>query len=109
MTASLPATLPPGMTTGRASDLATRSRLLQSIDALDAHSCLGLLAHCASLSVNAVQVTWDRRPHSLRHAGQLSNGADLDITRYWTVTVESYLGRVFKLRILEAVQEAVSP
>jgi hypothetical protein len=101
MTASLPATLPPGMTT----EARQRPRDKEQIVAI--HRRTG----CPQLprSVGALRVSQRQCRASLRHAGQLSNGADLDITGYWTVTVESYLGRVSKLRILEAVQEAVSP
>jgi ParB family transcriptional regulator, chromosome partitioning protein len=66
-----------------------------------------LFAHCVGASVNAVQEAWNRRPRALAHAGQLAAAVQLDMTAAgWTPTVESYLGRVTKARILQAVREA---
>lgn len=75
---------------------------------LDVDSRMSLLAHCASLSVNAVQ-TWERRPRVQAHADALAGAVSLDMTVYWTPTAASYLGRVTKARIAEAVSEGVSP
>ncbi|MGA0603880.1 ParB/RepB/Spo0J family partition protein [Caulobacter sp. KR2-114] len=69
---------------------------------------LDLLAHCASLTVNAVRAPFDRRPGAWAHADRLAQAVDLDMSGYWTATVASYLGRVTKARIGEAVREAVS-
>lgn len=69
---------------------------------------LALLAHCASQSVNAVSAPLDRRPAAICHAGRLAQALDLDMSRTWTATQASYLGRVTKARILEAVSEGVS-
>ncbi len=70
---------------------------------------LSLLAHCAACSLDAV-----RRPHhhadrQIAHADQLATVLSLDMREWWTPTAESYLGRVSKQRILEAVSEGVSP
>jgi ParB family transcriptional regulator, chromosome partitioning protein len=68
-----------------------------------------LFAHCVSASVNAVQEAWNRQPKALAHAGQLAAAVRLDMTAEgWTPTVETYLGRVTKARILQAVREAKS-
>ncbi|MDP1630260.1 MAG: ParB N-terminal domain-containing protein [Caulobacter sp.] len=75
---------------------------------LDHDSRLSLLAHCASLSVNAVQ-TWERRPRVQAHADALAQAVSLDMTTYWSATAASYLGRVTKAKIAEAVGEGVSP
>ena len=75
---------------------------------LDHDSRLDLLAHCASLAVNAVQ-TWERRPKVMAHAEALARTLSLDMAAYWTPTVGGYLGRVTKARIAEAVREGVSP
>jgi len=75
---------------------------------LDFDSRMSLLAHCASLCLNAVQ-TWERRPRVQAHANALANAVSLDMTAYWTPTAASYLGRVIKTRIAEAVSEGVSP
>jgi ParB family chromosome partitioning protein len=38
----------------------------------------------------------------------LTEAVSLDMTGYWRPTVRTYLGRITKARILEAVREAVS-
>ena len=78
------------------------------VEGLGANDLLDLLAHCASLTVNAVRAPFDRRPGAWAHADRLAQAVDLDMTGYWTPTVASYLGRVTKARIGEAVREAVS-
>ena len=75
---------------------------------LPATDLLDLLAHAASLSVNAVRWPHDRKPGVWGHADRLAETVALDMTDYWTPTVASYLGRVTKARIAEAVREAVS-
>ena len=85
-----------------ADDLWTFVQELGTTDLLD------LLAHCASLTVNAVRAPFDRKPGAWAHADRLAQAVDLDMTGYWTATVASYLGRVTKARIGEAVREAVS-
>jgi len=66
-----------------------------------------LFAHCVSASVNAVQESWSRRPRALAHAGRLAEAVQLDMAAAgWTSTVDAYLGRVTKARILQAVREA---
>ena len=66
-----------------------------------------LFAHCASVSVNAVQEAWNRSPGRDAHADQLARSVGLDLVAAgWAPTVENYLGRVTKARILEAVREA---
>jgi len=78
--------------------------------AQDAATRLDLLAHCAGCTVNAV-----RKPHEredaerFSHADRLAKALGLDMGQWWQPTAASYLGRVSKARILEAVQEAVSP
>jgi ParB family chromosome partitioning protein len=78
------------------------------VQGLAATDLLDLLAHCASLTVNAVRAPFDRKPAAWAHADRLAQAVDLDMTGYWTPTVASYLGRVTKARIGEAVREAVS-
>ena len=79
-------------------------------DALIAFECdsrQALFAHCVSLSVNAVYEAYNRRPRALAHADVLAKALDLDMAAAgWTATVETYLGRVTKARILGAVREA---
>ena len=73
----------------------------------DGDSRMALLAHCVSLSGDAVQ-GWQRRPLALAHADALAAFIGLDMTGYWTPTARSYFERVTKARVGEAVREAVS-
>jgi ParB family chromosome partitioning protein len=73
----------------------------------DSDSRAGLFAHVVSLSVNAVHESWNRRPRALAHADHLAQSVNLDMaTAGWTPTVDNFLGRVTKARILQAVAEA---
>ena len=76
--------------------------------ALDEDRRTALLAHCAARTVNALRLPWDRKPGSLRTADRLASALALDMARDWTPTVDSYLGRVTKAHIVEAVTEGVS-
>lgn len=84
-------------------------QLWDFVQALGSGELLDLMAHCASLTVNAIRSSWDRRPGAWAHADRLAQAVGLDMTAYWTPTVDSYLGRVTKARIADAVGEAVSP
>ena len=79
------------------------------VGALSVSELGDLLAHCASLTVNAVHNPLDRKPGAWAHADIMAAAVGLDRTRTWTPTTASYFGRVTKARILEAVGEAVSP
>lgn len=68
---------------------------------------LNLLAHCASLAINAVRDPHDRRLAAWAHAETLVTAVGLDMTTTWTATAASYFGRVSKGRIAEAVEESV--
>jgi ParB family transcriptional regulator, chromosome partitioning protein len=73
----------------------------------DGDSRQALFAHCVALSVNAAYEPWNRRPRALAHADQLAEAVDLDMAGAgWTPTVDNFLGRVTKARILQAVSEA---
>jgi ParB family transcriptional regulator, chromosome partitioning protein len=73
----------------------------------DGDSQAALFAHCASLSVNAVHEPWNRSPRRLTHADTVARAVNLDMAAAgWTPTVDNYLGRVPKARILEAVRKA---
>ncbi|WP_395665511.1 ParB/RepB/Spo0J family partition protein [Methylocella sp.] len=76
--------------------------------ALDQASVLALFAHCASLTVNAVRLPWERKPRAHETADRLATGLALDMTAHWTSTARSYFGRVTKAHIVAAVREAVS-
>ncbi|SFO01619.1 chromosome partitioning protein, ParB family [Mesorhizobium sp. NFR06] len=73
----------------------------------DGDSQAGLFAHIVSLSVNAVYEPWNRRPRAFAHADQLAQAVDLDMAAAgWKPSVDNYLSRVTKARILQAVAEA---
>jgi ParB family chromosome partitioning protein len=72
----------------------------------DSDSRAALFAHVVSLSVNAVSEAWNNRPRALAHADQLAQAVDLDMAARWKPTVDAFLGRVTKVRILQAVAEA---
>lgn len=78
------------------------------IAGLDHASVMALFAHCASQTVNAVKLPWERKPRAHATADRLATALALDMTEHWTPTVRTYLGRVTKALILAAVQEAVS-
>jgi ParB family chromosome partitioning protein len=66
-----------------------------------------LFAHCVGLTVNAMHEAWNRRPRALAHADRIAQAVSLDMAAAgWTPTVDNYLGRVTKARILQAVREA---
>ncbi len=85
--------------------------------ALDETSRHALLAHCVSFGVNALYEKGDRYggpgvsvhgvQHRLIQADRLVCAVGLDMVEAgWRPTVDNYLGRVTKPRILEAVREA---
>lgn len=78
------------------------------IAALDHASVMALFAHCASLTINAMKQPWERKPRAHETADRLATMVALDMTAHWTPTVRTYLGRVTKANILDAVREAVS-
>jgi ParB family chromosome partitioning protein len=81
--------------------------LWDALVAFDSDSQTALFAHCASLSVNAVHEPWNRNPRRIAHADRLAQAVNLDMAvAGWTPTVDNYLGRVTKARILEAVRDA---
>ena len=65
-----------------------------------------LFAHCVALSVSALVDPYNRRPAAIAHADRLAQVIGLDMKASWTPTVENYLSRVTKARILAAVREA---
>ena len=81
--------------------------LWAALSLLDVPSQQSLFAHCVGLSVNGVHEAYNRRPQALAHADVLAKAVDLDMAAAgWTPTVDTYLGRVTKARILQAVREA---
>ena len=87
------------------------------LDTHDEASRAALLAHCVSFGVNALYERADRHGgngvsvHSVQRriaqADRLAQAVGLDmVDAGWRPTVDSYLGRVTKPRILQAVREA---
>jgi ParB family chromosome partitioning protein len=83
--------------------------LWEALCAMGGDNLLGLLAHCASLTVNALRLPWERRPAVTAHGDVLASAVALDMTKTWSATREAYLARVTKARIGEAVREGVGP
>ena len=75
---------------------------------LDPAQRLDLLAHCVSLTVNAVALPWERRTGSAEATDRLVEAVGLDMAVYWQPTAANYFSRVRKAQILSAVREAVS-
>jgi ParB family transcriptional regulator, chromosome partitioning protein len=86
---------------------AESSDLWDALIALNAEDRSALFAHCVSQSLNAVHEAYNRRPKALAHADLLATCLQIDMAAVgWQPTVETYLGRVTKARILQAVREA---
>ena len=83
---------------------------------LDQGSRLSLLAHCLSFGVNALHekvnpygagISASGLTRRMAQADRLAQAVDLDmVAAGWEPTVDTYLNRVPKARILEAVREA---
>lgn len=91
--------------------------LWDTLTALDGKEQAALFAHCASSAVNALYEPANRYNESrvsahgvrrrLDQADLLARSVGLDMAAAgWKPTVDNYLGRVTKPRILEAVREA---
>ncbi|CAM5548897.1 hypothetical protein FALB51S_00166 [Frigidibacter albus] len=83
---------------------------------LDQGSRLALLAHCLSFGINAIHekvnpygagISASGLTRRMAHADLVAHAVDLDMVEAgWEPTVDAYLNRVPKARILEAVREA---
>jgi ParB family chromosome partitioning protein len=83
---------------------------------LDHGSRLALLAHCLSVGINALHekvnpygagISASGLTRRMAHADLVARAVDLDMVEAgWEPTVDGYLNRVPKARILEAVREA---
>ena len=83
---------------------------------LDQGSRLALLAHCLSFGINALYekvnpygagISASGLTRRMTHADLVARAVDLDMVEAgWKPTVDGYLNRVPKARILEAVREA---
>ncbi len=81
--------------------------LWDALAAFDEDSRSMLFAHCVAASVNATFDAYNRRPRALDHADRVAQAVDLDMVQAgWVPTVDNFLGRVTKARIVAAVREA---
>ncbi len=64
---------------------------------------LSLMAVCVARASNAGPRTWTTPEGSQCIAAQVAKAAGLDMRTWWTSTKDSYLGRVPKPLIVEAV------
>ena len=90
--------------------------LWEYLTALDQGSRLALLAHCLSFGINALHekvnpygagISASGLSRRMAHADLVARAVDLDMVEAgWEPTVDGYLNRVPKARILEAVREA---
>jgi ParB family transcriptional regulator, chromosome partitioning protein len=96
---------------------ASDKELWEALSAMDGTAQAELFAHCASHAVNAIYEPASRlnqgrlSAHGVRgrleQADRLSRAVSLDMVHAgWKPTVDNYLGRVTKHRILQAVREA---
>jgi ParB family chromosome partitioning protein len=83
------------------------SDLWAFVAGLDHASLMALLAHCVSLTVNAIRIPWEQKSNARATVEKLASAVALDMTAHWTPTVQTYLGRVTKAHILAAVREGV--
>jgi ParB family chromosome partitioning protein len=71
----------------------------------DVPTLLSLMAVCVARATNAGSRTWTAQEGSQCIAAQVAMAAGLDMRTCWTATKDSYLGRVPKALIVEAVRE----
>jgi len=75
------------------------------VDLSDADRAM-LFAHCASRAINAVRQKHLPHDDAIRNAHEIAHALGFDMVRAgWQPTVDTYLGRVPKALILEAVAE----
>jgi ParB family chromosome partitioning protein len=81
--------------------------LWDALGGMDQEQRRSLFAHCVACTVNATFEPYNRRPRALAHADRLAQAVALDMAAAgWTPTVDAFLGRVTKARIVQAVAEA---
>jgi ParB family chromosome partitioning protein len=81
--------------------------LWDALAALDKDKADALFAHCVSVGINALVEPYNRRPAAIAHADRLADIVGLDLAAAgWRATGGTFLGRVTKARIVEAVREA---
>lgn len=84
-----------------------RDELWDFLLSLDEASKKALFAHCVSRTLNAANEKYNRRHQPRIHADVVAATLGFDmVSAGWGPTVDNYLGKVTKARILEAVREA---
>ena len=84
--------------------------LWDALAALDQTRRQALFAHCVAQSANAIHNHFGERPVRFKTINQTASACGLDLAAAgWTPTAASYLGRVSKKHILEAVAQACGP
>ncbi len=80
------------------------------ITALTEAERLGLLAHCVSLTIDAVRSPKAMgNADALQHADALAAALSLDMTAYWQPTAQGYFAQVPKAVVIKAVREGNGP
>ena len=78
--------------------------------ALPLTDLMSFMAHCVSLSVDAVASPKNTSVQGVTaHARAVGQEAKLDLSTYWQATAAGYFGRVSKSRLLKDLREATSP
>ena len=81
--------------------------LWDALDGMEEEQRRLLFAHCVACTINATFEPYNRRPRALAHADRLAQAVGLDMAAAgWIPTVDAFLGRVTKARIVQAVVEA---
>jgi ParB family transcriptional regulator, chromosome partitioning protein len=78
------------------------SALWDFVARLDLAAQVDLLAHCASLTLNAIRTQGSARE---TQALKLAEVIGLDMAVYWQPTAEGYFSRITKEQIVEAVRD----
>jgi ParB family chromosome partitioning protein len=88
--------------------LPAREELWAWLAALKPAERMGLLAHCVSMTVDAVRRRGAADDRTIE-GDALAKALSLDMADWWRPTAANFLGAIIKERIVSAVSEAVSP
>ena len=73
----------------------------------DQDTLLRLLAFCSAMTVNAVRTKADSEKHyRLQHADMLATALGMDMSRWFTPTVDNFYSKIPKSKIVRALTEA---
>ena len=82
------------------------SGLWDFVAGLSRESTVDLFAHCAAMTVFAVQDQSSRKPASAATVAAIAQAVDLDMTAYWAPTAENFFSRLTKPQILDVIHDA---